>query len=49
MNERIYAPGENYVYPLILKKLLKTPLIYAPEKEIVYSDKIQITVAEGCP
>ena len=39
MNERIYEPGESYAYPLILKKLLNTPLIYAPEKEIVYSDK----------
>ncbi len=43
MNERIYAPGENYVYPLILKKLLKTPLIYAPEKEIVYRDRSRYT------
>ena len=43
MNERLYAPGESYTYPLILKKLLKTPLIYAPETEIVYSDKSRYT------
>ena len=43
MNEKIYQPGESYAYPLILKKLLKTPLIYAPEKEIVYSDGTRYT------
>ena len=43
MNERIYEPGESYAYPLILKKLLNTPLIYAPEKEIVYSDRTRYT------
>ena len=43
MNERIYAPGESYVYPLILKKLLKTPLTYAPEIEIVYSNRSRYT------
>jgi fatty-acyl-CoA synthase len=43
MNEKIYQPGESYAYPLILKKLLKTPLIYAPEKEIVYSDGSRYT------
>ncbi len=43
MNKKIYQPGESYAYPLILKKLLKTPLIYAPEKEIVYSDGTRYT------
>ena len=43
MNEKIYEPGESYTYPLILKKLLNTPLIYAPEKEIVYSDRTRYT------
>ena len=43
MNERIYQPGESYAYPLILKKLLNTPLIYAPEKEIVYCDGTRYT------
>ncbi len=39
MPEKVYQPGENYQYPLIIKKLLNTPLIYSPEREIVYSDK----------
>jgi len=36
-----YQPGESYAYPLILKKLLNTPLIYSPQREIVYSDKLR--------
>jgi len=43
MIEKTYAPGEHYAYPLILKKLLKTPLIYAPEKEIVCNDGTRYT------
>ncbi len=43
MNDKSYQPGESYAYPLILKKLFKTPLVYAPEKEIVYSDKSRYT------
>jgi len=43
MTDKSYAPGEHYAYPLILKKLLNTPLIYAPEKEIVYSDRGRYT------
>ena len=39
MPEKIYQPGENYQYPLIIKKLLNTPLIYSPDREIVYADK----------
>jgi fatty-acyl-CoA synthase len=39
MLEKAYHPGENYQYPLIIKKLLNTPLIYSPEREIVYSDR----------
>ena len=38
-----YQPGEPYAYPLILKKLLTTPLIYSPEREIVYRDQHRIT------
>jgi fatty-acyl-CoA synthase len=34
-----YQPGEWYAYQLLIKKLLKTPLIYSPEREIVYRDK----------
>jgi fatty-acyl-CoA synthase len=39
MPEKIYQPGKSYQYPLVIKKLLKTPLIYSPDREIVYSDK----------
>ncbi|MCU0561238.1 MAG: fatty acid--CoA ligase [Desulfobacterales bacterium] len=43
MTTRAYPPGEPYVYPLILKKLLTTALIYSPEREIVYRDQQRIT------
>ncbi len=43
MTEKTYGPGENYDYPLIIKKLLNTPLVYAPEQEIVYRDKMRYT------
>ena len=36
-----YQPGESYAYPLIIKKLLNTPLIYSPQREIVYSNKLR--------
>jgi fatty-acyl-CoA synthase len=41
MSEKTYQPGEWYPYPLTIKKLLNTPLIYAPEQEIVYADKVR--------
>jgi fatty-acyl-CoA synthase len=43
MTEKIYQPGENYQYPLIIKKLLKAPLINSPNREIVYSDRHRYT------
>lgn len=43
MAEKTYQPGENYNYPLIIKKVLDTPLIYSPEREIVYDDKNRYT------
>ena len=43
MDEKVYQPGENYEYPLIIKKLLNTPLIYSPDREIVYSDRVRYT------
>ncbi len=43
MAEKIYQPGENYQYPLIIKKLLQTPLINSPDREIVYSDRHRYT------
>ena len=46
MREKIYQPGENYEYPLIIKKLLNTPLIYSPDQEIVYKGKVRLTYRE---
>jgi len=43
MAEKIYQPGENYQYPLIIKKLLATPLRDSPDREIVYSDRHRYT------
>ena len=43
MPEKEYQPGENYDYPLIIKKLLNTPLIESPEQEIVYAEKSRYT------
>ncbi|UCD80619.1 MAG: fatty acid--CoA ligase [Desulfobacterales bacterium] len=43
MAEHNYHPGENYQYPLIIKKLLKTPLLNSPNREIVYSDRHRYT------
>ena len=43
MVEKTYQPGECYHYPLIIKKLLNTPLIYSPDREIVYDDKGRYT------
>ena len=43
MVKQTYQPGENYHYPLIIKKLLSTPLIYSPDREIVYDDKNRYT------
>jgi fatty-acyl-CoA synthase len=41
MSKTDYQTGESYAYPLIIKKLLNTPLIYSPQREIVYSDKLR--------
>ncbi len=40
---KTYQLGENYQYPLLIKQLLKTPLIYSPNQEIVYRDKLRYT------
>jgi len=39
----VYQPGEAYDYPLIIKKLLNTPLVYSPDQEIVYRDQLRFT------
>ncbi len=38
-----FNPGQAYDYPLILKKLLNTPLINAPNQQIVYRDAQRYT------
>lgn len=38
MGQRIERTPSAYDYPLIIKQLLTTPLIYAPRQEIVYRD-----------
>ena len=43
MAEKNHQPGENYRYPLIIKKLLATPLMDSPDREIVYSDRYRYT------
>ena len=43
MTKMIYQPGQAYRYPLIIKKLLGTPLIYSPDREIVYEKKSRYT------
>ncbi len=43
MAEKSYHPGENYRYPLIIKKLLATPLMDSPDRQIVYSDRHRYT------
>jgi fatty-acyl-CoA synthase len=43
MAEKVYQPGESYQYPLILKKLLSTPLLNSPDREIVYREKSRYT------
>jgi fatty-acyl-CoA synthase len=43
MTNKTYQPGEIYHYPLIIKKLLNTPLIYSPDQEIVYNDRNRYT------
>ena len=43
-NTRIISRSSSaYAYPLIIKQLLHTPLLYAPDREIVYSDKVRLT------
>jgi fatty-acyl-CoA synthase len=43
MAHNSFQPGEHYPFQLNIKKLLKTPLIYSPGREIVYSDRHRYT------
>jgi fatty-acyl-CoA synthase len=42
----IKSTKSAYAYPLLIKNLLTTPLIYSPEREIVYRDKLRYTYAD---
>ena len=35
-----------YGFPLLIKNILRTPLIYYPDREIIYRDKMKYTYAE---
>ena len=41
-----FAPGQPYVYPLTIRKLLDTPMIYAPDQHIVYRDRMRLSYRE---
>ncbi|MGD1154121.1 MAG: fatty acid--CoA ligase [Syntrophales bacterium] len=41
MGKKVYRPGESYQYPLIIKKILSTGVIYGQNQEIVYRDKFR--------
>lgn len=43
---KIYRSPSAYPYPLIIKQLLHTPVLYAPNQEIVYMDKARLTYSE---
>ncbi len=41
--KKIERTASAYDYPLIVKQLLHTPMLYAPDQEIVYRDKVRYT------
>ena len=43
MAKKVYAPGEPYNYQLLIKHILEMPLVFAPNQEIVYRDKLRLT------
>ncbi|NPU86045.1 MAG: fatty acid--CoA ligase [Syntrophaceae bacterium] len=38
-----YEPGQSYNYQLLIKHILEMPLVFAPNQEIVYRDKLRLT------
>ena len=46
MTAQAYQPGEHYDYQLTIKKILNTPLVYSPDEEIIYRDKMRYTYRE---
>ena len=43
MTQEKYKHRENFKYQLIIKKMLNMLLMYSPEKEIIYRDKVRLT------
>lgn len=43
MAKKGYAPGEPYNYQLLIKHILEMPLVFSPNQEIVYRDKLRFT------
>jgi len=43
---KITVTPSAYTYPLIVKQLLHTPFVYAPDQQIVYRDKARYTYRE---
>ncbi len=39
--KKIERTASAYSYPLIIKHLLRTPMIYSPDQEIIYRDKLR--------
>lgn len=46
MTESGYQPGESYQYPLIIKKIFNSGIIYGQNQEIVYRDKVRYTYGD---
>ncbi len=43
---KINRTPSAYSYPLLIKQLLLTPILYAPDQEIVYQDQVRLTYRE---
>jgi len=42
MTVKIINPTQSaYNYPLLIKNILNTPLIYSPDQEIIYRDNLR--------
>ncbi|MCB1638480.1 MAG: AMP-binding protein, partial [Thiothrix sp.] len=46
MNPTVTAATAAYAYPLLIKQLLQTSLLTAPQQEIVYADKGRYTYTD---
>lgn len=47
MPARLIQPTPSaYAFPLLIKNLLRTPLTYAPDQEIIYRDKVRYTYTQ---